>query len=1043
MKRFKKLLSICLILTMLFSLSALTAAAEAPEVAGDLGETENVTDSVAADEMTESPASAEEPEGEPEEEPAPEDAEILQQEEAEGEVQAVETSEETLPELAAEPEPAAEPVENAPADISTEGTQIQESEPLTAEEPVYAAGQESDVLLSLTVNPAENILPEDMVTVSVDITNNPGWCCMQFDFYYDTSVFELVSATAGDAAILSGEAEPSVEPGIAADGRGRVSFVADSIASNTQNGTLLNVSLRALVYPDGGSSGLEIMNEDNAAQPVILSSISGSTVSNLSYQTEGFSTTALFEYPWATSDSIEIASTGTEMMDGGGTVTLTINTTPETAAAGYLYGVEFFSKDRPDPENDPCYCIWTNPSTTGYKNGTVEIFGSGLMPGCTYQVRAVLLNQSGERIYTGTEIRLVDTVPPDGDHTLSVGAAFLVPDYEEAPCYAFIAEEDGIYAVSVQDAGFIEVRSFGGSLSERVEARYNGEIIYAFMARHAEQIFVTVYDTTSAGIQLDYAESVLPELVPGVNEGFMGTQAVRLTATQAGMYTVRMESEYYGWLTIANLEQFSWEMQGGPNQEATIHLEAGETVYLRGEFPNDHDNMATVTYTVSTTATPVQVCVSSESDTGDSVGLLSGGGNYSAGDPVTVTASAVDGYAFLGWFLDGVRVSESYTYSFTAEADVTLIARYQGYGTATLTLNNTKLVSVNGEILNGDDYSVTLLTGTEITLSYVGTEENFIRWCNESNMTMSTAVSMTFPLIRSMTVSALTTDGTSESTTSGYDSFVEFVSRDRQVMQASIWNSLDPVDSHPLPVGPSRTGMQFNGWSLDGVQEVDAAGILAAIGAENRHIVLQPLYSATNETCTVLVYHDGIPQTWYVQKGVTMTVSAMELYGKTFDHWENENGVVLSMQPTYSLLIAGDQTLYAVYATESTGAQSPVLAFTGVNAVNDGTAHKIAFHVTRSVPEGYTVDTLLVLVSDNPEFGQDGAEQNMVVGNGIPQAVATVTTPTGTLTVNKRAADDNTVYYARGYMLVTDPTGEQTEIYTPIVSGSYTGLMNR
>lgn len=72
-----------------------------------------------------------------------------------------------------------------------------------------------------------------------------------------------------------------------------------------------------------------------------------------------------------------------------------------------------------------------------------------------------------------------------------------------------------------------------------------------------------------------------------------------------------------------------------------------------------------ISYSVSTASSPV------------AGGTTSGGGTFSAGDPVTVTAVANAGYAFVNWTEDGVAVSAVTSYSFAAEANRALVANFE------------------------------------------------------------------------------------------------------------------------------------------------------------------------------------------------------------------------------------------------------------------------------------------------------------------------------------------------------------------------------
>ena len=66
-----------------------------------------------------------------------------------------------------------------------------------------------------------------------------------------------------------------------------------------------------------------------------------------------------------------------------------------------------------------------------------------------------------------------------------------------------------------------------------------------------------------------------------------------------------------------------------------------------------------------------EVTVTAEPEEG---GVVSGGGTYDCGTEVTVVATPSDCYDFDGWFVGETLVSEDAEYTFTAEADVDLVA---------------------------------------------------------------------------------------------------------------------------------------------------------------------------------------------------------------------------------------------------------------------------------------------------------------------------------------------------------------------------------
>src|SRR5262249_24529588 len=75
-------------------------------------------------------------------------------------------------------------------------------------------------------------------------------------------------------------------------------------------------------------------------------------------------------------------------------------------------------------------------------------------------------------------------------------------------------------------------------------------------------------------------------------------------------------------------------------------------------------NFAPTTYTIGTSLSPANS------------GSITGGGTVNCGSGVTVTATAASGYNFANWTENGVLVSTSASYGFTASANRTLVANF-------------------------------------------------------------------------------------------------------------------------------------------------------------------------------------------------------------------------------------------------------------------------------------------------------------------------------------------------------------------------------
>jgi uncharacterized repeat protein (TIGR02543 family) len=90
-------------------------------------------------------------------------------------------------------------------------------------------------------------------------------------------------------------------------------------------------------------------------------------------------------------------------------------------------------------------------------------------------------------------------------------------------------------------------------------------------------------------------------------------------------------------------------------------------------------------------------------------GTTGGDGPYFVNDPVTVSAIAGEGYAFVGWTEDGVAVSSEADYAFTAEANRRLVAHFTPFLKIIASASPAEggTVSGNGLFLAGDAASLT------------------------------------------------------------------------------------------------------------------------------------------------------------------------------------------------------------------------------------------------------------------------------------------------------------------------------------------------
>ena len=142
-------------------------------------------------------------------------------------------------------------------------------------------------------------------------------------------------------------------------------------------------------------------------------------------------------------------------------------------------------------------------------------------------------------------------------------------------------------------------------------------------------------------------------------------------------------------------------------------------------------------YTINVSANPV------------AGGNVSGGGTYSSGSSVTVSASANSGYSFVNWTEGGVQVSASASYTFSATANRTLVANFAQSGQSyTVTVKASPksdgTVSGGGTFASGSSVTVTASPHT----GYI-----FTNW-TQNGAVVSTSASYTFNLTSSRTLVA-------------------------------------------------------------------------------------------------------------------------------------------------------------------------------------------------------------------------------------------------------------------------------------------------
>lgn len=131
-------------------------------------------------------------------------------------------------------------------------------------------------------------------------------------------------------------------------------------------------------------------------------------------------------------------------------------------------------------------------------------------------------------------------------------------------------------------------------------------------------------------------------------------------------------------------------------------------------------------------------------------GTVSGGGKYLKGKTCVVAASANEGYVFSNWTENGTQVSTSVSYSFTVDADRTLVANF-----SVSTGNNFTITAVAspeyGGVISG---SGTYQQGQTCTVTAIANEDyTFTNW-TENDTQVSSDANYSFTVTGNRTLTA-------------------------------------------------------------------------------------------------------------------------------------------------------------------------------------------------------------------------------------------------------------------------------------------------
>ena len=285
-------------------------------------------------------------------------------------------------------------------------------------------------------------------------------------------------------------------------------------------------------------------------------------------------------------------------------------------------------------------------------------------------------------------------------------------------------------------------------------------------------------------------------------------------------------------------------------------------------------NFTANTYTINVSANPT------------AGGTVSGGGTFTYGQSCTVNATAATGYTFTNWTENGNVVSTNAQYTFTVNANRTLVAHFTA-NTYTITVSANP--AAGGTVTGGGTFTY----GQSCTVvATPNANYTFNNWTQNGNV-VSTNASYTFtvnanrtlvanftyvapPTNYTVTVSANPTEG---GTVTGGGTYQE--------------GQTCTVEA------TTNVGYNFINWTENGV-EVSASASYTFTVTANRTLVANYEVQTVKINVTVDPMGGGLVTgngTYNYGEQVTLSITPAEFF--TFINW-TENGVVVSEEPTFT-----------------------------------------------------------------------------------------------------------------------------------------------
>ncbi len=432
------------------------------------------------------------------------------------------------------------------------------------------------------------------------------------------------------------------------------------------------------------------------------------------------------------------------------------------------------------------------------------------------------------------------------------------------------------------------------------------------------------------------------------------------------------------------------------------------------------------TYNISATANPT------------AGGTISGAGEYTHGENVTLTATANTGYDFVNWTENGAAVSTETSISFTATADRNLVANFS---IESYTISATASPSNGGTVSGTGEYDY----GQTVTLSATpSTGYHFVNW-TENGTEVSTSAEYSFTATADRTL-------------------VANFSINRYHVTATVND-------------PAKGNVTIEGAATDGMYDYGTVLVMTAAATEGNHFVAwndgvtdaQREYTVVADVDFVANFaQDGVVS--YIitatanptdggtitgagpyEENTTVTLNAIASEGYNFANW-TENDEVVSTDAEYSFTATADRTLVAnftinTYTISATANPTEGGTIEGAGEYTHG--ETVTLRATANT--GYTFANWTedgVEVSTDAEYSFTATASRTLVANFTINTYTIIASaseggsidPDGVVVVNAGADALFTILANEGYRLVSVIVDADTENEED-VTGQITGQL--